>query len=331
MPLFSGDNFDPRNWNWKALNLRDMWRYRHVRIAAAAIGILILASIMAIRFLGSPDEPKPLGEEPSLRVFFHETGEIRTMSIETYIEGVVAAEMDPEWPTEALAAQAIIARTFTVRGMEDGGVPGRNADASTDHTEFQAYDAARVNDRVRAAVESTRGEIITYQDRPALAWFHASSGGRTATPQEGLGFDGEDTPYLRVVDDLDETEDVQWDHEFPVNEIERAASSLGHNVSPLREVAIDETGPSGRAVTVRLNDQSVPAPELRLSLGPTRMRSTLLEDLEISNGTVAMSGRGFGHGVGLSQWGAWVMAQRGISAEDIVLFYYKGVDIVRRW
>lgn len=329
MPLFDGDNIDPRGWNWQAFDVRGLWRRPQLLVLAL---LVILAAGAGAYWLWAREAPQPeLGEEPVIDVYFHEEGQVRSMPIEEYLEGVVAAEMDPGWPEEALSAQAIIARTFTLRKMEEGGVPGRNADASTDHTEFQAYDADRVNDRVRSALKSCRGKIITYDGRPVLAWFHASSGGRTATPEEGLGFTGEETPYLRVIDDMDETEDVTWDRTFSISEVEAAAASLGYSVSPLTELEIGDEGPSGRALTLDMNGTSVPAPELRLALGPEDMRSTLLDEVEITNGEVRMNGRGFGHGVGLSQWGAWIMAQRGKSAEDIVKFYYRGVDIERRW
>lgn len=328
MPLFDGDNIDPRGWNWQAFDVRGLWR--HPRLMVILAGVLLAGLIAAFWLINRPEAP-PLGEEPVIRVYFHEEGAIRSMGMEEYLEGVVAAEMDPEWPLEALAAQAIIARTFTVRQMKEGGVAGREADASTDHTEFQAYDRDRVTDRVTQAVQDTRGKIITFRGEPAYAWFHASSGGRTATPQEGLGFTQAETPYLRTVDDLDATEDVTWERDFSSGELERAAAALGYEVRPLSDISIGERGPSGRAVTLKMNGVSVPAPELRLKVGPERMRSTLLEEIEMTNGRIAMKGRGFGHGVGLSQWGAWVMAQRGKSAEQIIRFYYRGVDIERRW
>ena len=86
-------------------------------------------------------------------------------------------------------------------------------------------------------------------------------------------------------------------------------------------------GPSGRAEALVINGRDVPAPSFRIALGDKAMQSTLLDDVRMSGDSIAMKGRGFGHGVGMSQWGAWMMAQQGKSAEDIVSYYYSGVKI----
>ena len=82
----------------------------------------------------SPNSPKTQlpDSEPTISVYMHETGRVKNMPLETYLEGVVAAEMDPTWPLEALRAQAIVARTFTLKKMSEGGVPKRGTQASTD-------------------------------------------------------------------------------------------------------------------------------------------------------------------------------------------------------
>ncbi len=294
----------------------------------------VLLSAVVLFIAAQPEIPDVIERdpipEPTLRIYFHDQDNVAEMNIEEYLLGVVAAEMDPEWPTEALAAQAILARTFTLRKMEEGGVKGRNSDASTDHEEFQAYDAERINDNVRLAVERTRGQVITYHGQPIFAWFHASSGGRTATPKEGLDFDAAPTPYIQVVKDLDETDDVRWTNAFSSQQVMNAAADLGV-FGTLESIEKGQTGPSGRLTTVVINGKEVSAPRLRLSLGANAMRSTLIDRLEFEGGQVAMEGRGFGHGVGMSQWGAWLMAQRHASAEEILHFYYTDVQIERFW
>lgn len=322
------------------MDIRGLWeRVRRDRRYWVAGGAVLLALIaLTVARPGAqlrPGEPQVIDREPipepTLRVFFHETGQIRQLPMEEYLMGVVAAEMDPSWPTEALAAQAIIARTFTMRKLQAGGLPARGADASTDPEEFQAYNADRINDRVREAVRRTRGEIITHQGQPILAWFHASSGGRTATAEEGLGFTDEPTPYIKVVDDLDETEDIRWSRDFTAQEIMRASAAVGGPGGELRSIGSGRKGPSGRLTTIIINGSHVPAPEFRLALGSTTMRSTLIDEIRHQGNTVTLRGRGFGHGVGMSQWGAWVMAQRGRSAEEIVSFYYDDIRIERFW
>ena len=177
-------------------------------------------------------EPPPLppqlkqtgNEDPPLLVYMHEEGVVREMTFEEYIAGVVAGEMKPTWPVEALAAQAIIARTFTLQKIAaKGGVPERSAHASTDIEEFQAYSAADITDAVRKAVKMTRGRVACYDDKFIRGWFSAYAGPRTAEADEGLGYEGEPPPYIRVIDNPGQEiipEKVgEWAASFPLERV----------------------------------------------------------------------------------------------------------------
>jgi stage II sporulation protein D len=235
--------------------------------------------------------------------------------------------MEPSWPEQALQAQAIVARTFTLRKINDGGVASRGTDASTDPKEFQAYNASRVNDRVKAAVAATRGKVITYGGSPINAWFHASSGGVTASAQEGLGYKKEATPYVIPVTDAKAEPPHPWYKTFPNAAVSDAAAAVGVNVGYVTSIKVGRKGPSGRAETLVINGREVGAPAFRIALGDKAMQSTLLDEVRMSGDSIYMKGRGFGHGVGMSQWGAWMMAQQGKSAEDIVGYYYRGIKV----
>ncbi|MGI6621050.1 MAG: SpoIID/LytB domain-containing protein [Bacillota bacterium] len=297
--------------------------------------ILGVVAAAAILLASRGQQMQPKGniptEEPTISVCFHETGEIKSMPLETYLEGVVAAEMDPNWPLAALEAQAIVARTFTLKKLQEGPLEGRNAQASTDPKEFQAYDASRVNDRVRQAVSNTRGKIITYRGEPIRAWFHSSSGGKTASASEGLNFTKESAPYAQPVTDVQTEPSHQWTARFSAGEVIQAARAVGVELDGLTSINIGRRGPSGRAETLSINGREVSAPQFRLAIGEQKMRSTLIDSLRLEGDTVYMKGRGFGHGVGMSQWGAWLLAQRGKSAQDIVTYYFKGVQIQNSW
>lgn len=302
------------------------------RLWAVVSGILVVLTLIAISRTQVRRAPGKPGTEPMLTVYFHSEDIVRKMPLETYIEGVVAAEMDPNWPIEALKAQAIVARTFTLEKIQRGGVPTRGTDASTDPKEFQAYDAAKVNDRVREAVRSTRGQAITYGGKPIQAWFHASSGGKTATPEEGLGQKMGALPYVSVVPDMPASSPQTWARRFSASEVASAARKAGVPVGDsVSSIQIGRKGPSGRAETLIINGKTVSAPALRLALGGEKMKSTLLEEVKLEGDTVYMRGRGYGHGVGMSQWGAWVMALRGKKAQDIIRYYYRGVKIETMW
>ncbi|NPV28806.1 MAG: SpoIID/LytB domain-containing protein [Firmicutes bacterium] len=312
----------------------------------AVIAVLALAAFWGALRGGRPPARQPLPgrpgrefryTEPTITLYDNRTGEKKKIKLETYIAGVVAAEMEPTWPREALAAQAILARTFTLHKIKyEGGVPQRGADASTSAQEFQAYDPARINENVRRAVEMTRGMVIKYRGRYVRAWFHSNAGGRTATAPEGLNFTKEPTPYIKSVPDPGQRvappPERSWTVSLPLGQVrERVRSQTGRDPGALGTAAILKRGPSGRAVQIRLGSVTISGPALRLALGPEVMRSTLLDRLEVRDQTLVISGRGRGHGVGMSQWGAYYFAKQGKSPAEIIRYYYRGVTLEKIW
>lgn len=283
-----------------------------------------------------PKEQTSVGAEPDITVFMHETGEKKTMKLEAYIEGVVAGEMKNDWPVAALAAQAIIARTFTMEAIESkGGVPERGTQASTDIKEFQAYNAKAVNDNVKQAVANTRGKVITYQGQLAKTWFHASAGGITASAKEGLNYKGDEPPYIQSTTSPDELapEDVKnWTAPFSTDRIKEAMRKVGQASDSIEKFAIKDRGQSRRATVFVVNDTiPVSAPDFRVALGATELKSTLIDSVTMEGGKVVFRGKGYGHGVGMSQWGAHKLAQDGKKPEEIISHYYRGVTIEKRW
>ena len=284
----------------------------------------------------APQKAIVQGNEPDITVFMHETGEKKTMKMEEYITGVVAGEMKVDWPIEALAAQAILARTFTIQAIEEkGGVPARGTQASTDIKEFQAYSAKAVNENVKKAIDMTRGMVITYQGKPIQAWFHASAGGITATAKEGLAYREDEPPYIQSVqspDDLAPADVQNWTASFTKREVMDVLTKLGKTVNRIENIEIGKKGPSGRSTTILINKNiEVSAPELRVGLDSTKLKSMLLDRVEESGDEIVFSGKGYGHGVGMSQWGANKMATTGMKPEDIIGKYFKDVTIEKRW
>ena len=273
---------------------------------------------------------------PKIRVYQTDEDEVRTLDVEEYLLGVVAGEMKNDWPLEALKAQAILARTFVVKfcAEKESKYPG--ADISTDVEEAQAYDATGVNERVEQAVESTRGLVLVHGDAFPYAWFHAHSGGMTALAKEGLNWEKQEPGYTQVVQGMESpdapAEAQAWQASFSKDQVLTAAKKAGlTGVDALNSIAVGERGPSGRAETILINGQPVSAAELRLALGGTRMRSTLLTGLKTEGDQVAMAGKGYGHGVGMPQWGAYALAQEGKTAEEIVLYYFRDVTVEKLW
>lgn len=275
--------------------------------------------------------PSPTTEAPLLAVHLVDENAVVRMDFETYIAGVVAGEMPNSWPIEALKAQAILARTFVLKFVseKDSRYPG--ADISTDIAEAQAYNAAAVNERVLQAVQETAGQILLAQDGSLpYAWFHSHSGGTTETARHGIDWQGEEPAYVRATDGM-EADSAPWSAHFTAAEFIAACRKAGADVSTCNSVRIGQKGNSGRAVTLLVDGETVNAARLRISLGSSKMRSTLLTELSVEGDVIRMSGLGYGHGVGLSQWGAHALAQRGWPAEEIALHYYKGLRVDKAW
>jgi len=279
--------------------------------------------------------PKALKAEPTISVFDNKTGQKKQMKLEEYVTGVVAAEMEPTWPVNALAAQAILARTFTMENIESGKVKKlHGTDVSTSVEESQAYDPSRINDNVRKAVQKTRGEVITYNGKYIKAWFSASNGGKTASAAEGLAYTKTPTPYVKAnIDDPMSINNVlpdikQWTATIPGAKVREAVKSLsGNDPGPLTSAVIAKKGPSGRTVELKVNNQVVGGPGFRLAAGSTEIRSMLLTNVSVQGGNLVLTGKGYGHGVGMSQWGAKNMAAQGKSPQDIIKFYFSDIRI----
>ena len=291
-----------------------------------------------------PEEKLKTNESgiPQLDVYIVDEKAVQGMDIETYVQGVLAGEMKNDWPIEALKAQAILARTFVLKFIEEKESRYPGAHISTDIEEAQAYNADAVNDAIRRAVSETRGMVLASDGKLPYAWFHAHSGGVTELAKTGLGWNEAEPAYTQSVqgmepqnaDDMQALRDAQsWTATFPYEEFESALSKLGMDVtlSEDSKLAISKRGESGRADTISVDGQEIGASELRIALGSTKMRSTLLSSLKAEKGTITMAGKGYGHGVGMSQWGAYGMAKEGKSAVEIVKHYFKNVTVEKLW
>ncbi|MDN5276282.1 MAG: stage sporulation protein [Clostridiales bacterium] len=282
--------------------------------------------------LGSPN-----GQEPRLKVYIKEEGRVQEMPFEEYVAGVVGGEIKNDWPMEAIKAQAIIARTFVLKFIKDKGQSKYgNAHISTDIEEAQAWNKEAVNDRIRRAVNETRGQVMVYDGDYVNAWFHSNAGGKTATAVEGLAYKEGNPPYIQAVDSPDDSslippDEKNWVAEFSKQEVIRAVQQMGKQIEDFSSIKIGKRGPSGRAMEIMLDSMPVSAPDLRIALGSTKMKSTLLDEVRLEGDRVIFRGRGYGHGVGMSQWGAYNMAKQGKKAEDIIKHYFKGVQIVKLW
>jgi stage II sporulation protein D len=304
------------------------------------IGIGLLAVIVVVLGI-SRSKQVALGKEPTIRVYIDAEKRVLDLPMEEYIAAVVGGEMKNYWPHEALAAQAIVARTFALKALDEKPGSGpMGSDIQAGFKEAQEYKPENVNEAIRTAVKETRGKVLTEGGKLINAWFHSNAGGKTALAKEGLNFAGAEPTYTVVRDSPDDTEDVplsdrRWKAEFSTAEIEAALAKVGLQVNSIGNVTIAKRGPSGRAEAIAIHHSggvtTIGGNDLRVALDPMRMRSNFLTKLEVKDGRVAMEGKGFGHGVGLSQWGAHNMAKMGKRHEQICQYYFKNVKLEKRW
>ncbi|MFW6180671.1 MAG: SpoIID/LytB domain-containing protein [Spirochaetota bacterium] len=277
---------------------------------------------------------------------------VNLVPLDLYVAGVVAAEVSPEWPLEALKAQAVVSRTFAYRRMLDS----REQPYDVRDTEMdQRFLLAEHHPAVEQAVRATRDQVVLYQDRPIEAFFHSCSGGRTE--RSGSVFQA-DLPYLQSVPDpfcADGRSD--WSATFDLAQVERAVAPYlegGGNPdggsggggaprggrSGLREIRMGRRTSSGRTGEFVLlyaggDLATVAGNRFRLAVGPREMKSLLITRMshERKDGRVLVTfqGRGYGHGVGMSQWGTYHMALRGYDYRRIIAYYYRGVRIGHTW
>ena len=273
---------------------------------------------------------------PTIIVYDVAERDYKRLNIEDYVMGVLAGEMRNDWPMEALKAQAILARTFVLKFISEKQSKYDGADISTDISEAQAYAPDQINERIEKAVSETRGQVLSAGGELPYAWFHAHSGGKTELPVEGLDYDQENPSYLRVVESPDSdsapTTVKNWSATFTANQVARAAKEAGVDVgSTVTSIEVGKKSESGRTIYFLINGRQVSAPALRLQLDSTVLKSTLISSVELKDGRVTFTGSGYGHGVGMSQWGAYALALDGRTAEEIISWYFTGVGVATVW
>lgn len=255
---------------------------------------------------------------------------INDLELDSYLLGVVAAEIPADWEMEALKAQAVASRTYALYQKQNAGRRPYHILATVDGQMYLGKRGER--QRAAQAVKETRGITITYQGEVISAFYHASCGGHT---EDALVLWGIDEPYLKGVDcDCQNISTYgSWEKRVTMAVIIRALRREGYRLGEINSVEIGTMTAAGRVKNVLFRHAggttSVPAETLRATLGYSSLPSIFFEP-EIINREFVLSGRGLGHGVGLCQWGAKEMAQNGADYQAILAHYYPGTELVRR-
>ena len=274
----------------------------------------------------------------TIKLLHHETGEIEEVALDTYLCNVVSAEMPADYEFEALKAQAVVARTYTIYKIQNK--KHENADICDDSTCCQAWvsketrlarweESQRESNwaKIEQCVKDTKGKIITYEGKPINAFFHANSGGTTELPVNVWG--GTGLPYLQVVETIGEEGYTQYSSEVTLsqeellNKLKAKYDDIQINFNDNEDVRILEYTDSNRVKTVKFGNHEISGVEARSLLG---LKSTNFEIIKEGE-TIKFSVKGYGHGVGMSQTGADTMAKEGSNYEDIIKHFYIGVEI----
>jgi len=255
---------------------------------------------------------------------------INDLDLEDYLLGVIAAEIPSDWEMEALKAQAVASRTYVLYQKRNAGRRPYHILSTVDGQMYLGKRGERL--RTTQAVEATRGLVLTYRGEIVPAFYHSSCGGHT---EDALELWGVDEPYLKGVDC--DCQDISkygpWEKRVTKAGIIRALSREGYRLDGISSVEIGTLTAAGRVKNVLFRHAggttSVPAEVLRTTLGYSSLPSVFFEP-EIIDQEVVLSGRGFGHGVGLCQWGTREMARRGSDYKAILAYYYPGTTLSRR-
>jgi len=271
---------------------------------------------------------------------------INHVGLESYLPSVVGSEMPASWPQAALRAQAVAARTYALRQRKPADPFDLSATVSSQV--YKGVDAETPS--TREAVLSTRGQVLMYGSTLANAVFHSSSGGATENSGDLWS---QQLPYLVSVPDFDQASPVQaWQQRLEPEQLQQAFAEIGG----AQRIDVLSTTSTGRVRQARVSGPSgtlvVSGAQLRSRLG---LRSTMVrfelvpselaalpplpmlpEQYEVGGfqpqvqlplPSLLAVGRGYGHGVGMSQWGALGLAQRGQSYDQILRHYYRGTEL----
>lgn len=273
----------------------------------------------------------------------HKNDEIEETNLDDYIACVVSAEMPVKYDIEALKAQAVVARTYTIYKITTSH-KHKNADVCDQSTCCQAWiskedrlkkwkaEEAKDNwNKIIKAVNDTAGQIITYEGKPINAFFHANSGGKTEEPFYVWG--GTGYPYLKAVETSGEEAYSQYRSEatFTKEELEKKIKEKHENFEiDFKDencIEIKERDKSNRVITVKVGNLNLSGVETRTLLG---LKSSNFS-VEINEDKVLFKVIGYGHGVGMSQTGADALAKQGKNYKEIIKHFYSGVEITNEW
>ncbi len=250
------------------------------------------------------------------------------LPLEEYLVGALTSEVSAGWPLEALKAHAVVSRTMVAHRIWIR--KAQEFDMTSDTSTHLYHGVAAERSRTRQAVEATRGQVLAYDGELFSATFHANCGGHTEDAAEiwdvkrGIPpLQGVEDPYCRNL------KHYRWRTSLGEEEFLLLLGATPAQLGSLQKVSVTQRNASGRVRGLQIRGgrgkATLTGRQLRERLGANRLRS-LNFTVSLNSGRVAFDGLGWGHGVGLCQWGAFGMARQGKTAEEIVQFYFPGAQ-----
>ncbi|MDP3730460.1 MAG: SpoIID/LytB domain-containing protein [Candidatus Omnitrophota bacterium] len=253
---------------------------------------------------------------------------INRITLEEYLYGVLYNEVSHRWPIEAIKAQGIAARTFALYQARQNKLQDYDM---TNDIYSQVYSGA-TSERwsTTRAVKLTLGKILIFKSGIFPTYYHATCGGRTEDAANLWNIDieplkGSECGFCK------ESPHYKWTKNIPLSEIEKKLSDNGYKIGKIKSVTAMARNKSGRVDKIEIRDDSdvscvLTGKDFRRMMGPNDVRSANFEP-SVNNDKLVLSGIGWGHGVGMCQWGANGMAGHGRNAEEILKIYYPGAKV----
>jgi stage II sporulation protein D len=319
-------------------------------ITILIIVILPLAVVKSCSNKKETEKPREefrlIRSETKIKVYLHEQKKVAEMMMEEYLKGVVAAEMPAEFDIEALKAQAVAARTYAYAKLgqaksshEDMHI---DADICTDYSHCQAWVAkeAAVKEwgsnlgdkywsKIETSIRETENIIMTYDQKlVAQAVFHSNSGGRTENSEDVWG---NEVPYLKSVLSIgeDNSKEFKTTTSIKIKDFCQKLKSeyTGIKINekdPLKDIKVISYSDGERVKNIKIGNMTLKGTDIRNLLS---LRSTNFKFEKEGTDSLKITTLGNGHGVGMSQWGANYLAKNKWEYEEILKYYYQGVEL----
>lgn len=252
---------------------------------------------------------------------------INMIPLEKYLYSVVPSEVPSSWPEEALKAQAVTARTYVVREMLNRASQPFDVNKTTASQVYSGMD--KETPRTTKAVEDTKGTIILHEGNPIQAFFHSNAGGYTEKPENVWG---SSLPYLDHVESVYDRQAPNYAWEFRIASVQMNRYLVKLGIGYIEDIKVVSRNISKRVDVLEVKGEkgtvNVKGVDFRKLLGDTKLKS-LMFDVRKESNSFHVKGYGFGHGVGMSQWGAFGMAKNSHNYPKIVQHFYPGTQLAK--